>query len=151
MLVLKLQNLQKERAGFYGTIGGVTDFVVSIQENKTIAQTFGYGEDYEGNELKGSAKAAEDFKQKIKFGAEGTLLGGGVVTALPVAGTLGFKYGIKPAGKAIAFAGGLHFKALDYTIVNPLTKVIGTEFIGKGVSNRFIYDQTVDKAKKRYT
>ena len=43
------------------------------EENRTIAQTLGYGDDYEGDELKGSAKAAEDvFKQKIKFGAEGT-------------------------------------------------------------------------------
>ena len=139
-----------KRTGFYGTIGGVTDFVVSNpEENKTIAQTFGYGDDYEGDELKGSAKAAEDFKQKIKFGAEGTLIGGGLTAALPIAGTLGFKYGIKPAGKAIAFAGGNTLRALDYTIVNPLTKIIGTETVGAGVRGLgSIYDKAVDKAMK---
>ena len=88
-----------KRAGFYGSIGGITDFVVSNPaENRTVAQTLGYADDYEGNELKGSAKASEAFKQKIKFGAEGALLGGGITAALPVAGTLGFRYGIKPAG-----------------------------------------------------
>ena len=77
-----------KRTGFYGSIGGITDFVVSDPaENRTIAQTLGYAEDYKGEQLKGSAKAAEAFKQKIKFGAEGTLLGGGITAAFPVAGT----------------------------------------------------------------
>ena len=71
-----------KRTGFYGSIGGITDFVVSNPaENRTIAQTLGYADDYEGDELKGSAKAAEAFKQKIKFGAEGVLLGGGLTAA----------------------------------------------------------------------
>ena len=113
-----------KRAGFYGSIGGITDFVVSDPaENRTIAQTLGYAEDYKGEQLKGSAKAAEAFKQKIKFGAEGTLLGGRYYsTALPVAGTLGFKYGLVPAGKGVAFVGGNTLRALNYTVVNPLTK-----------------------------
>ena len=67
-----------KRAGYYGAIGGITDFVVSDpSENRTIAQTLGYAEDYKGEQLEGSEKAAESFKQKIKFGAEGVLLGGG--------------------------------------------------------------------------
>ena len=42
-----------KRAGFYGSIGGITDFVVSNPaENRTVFQTLGYGEDYKGNELK---------------------------------------------------------------------------------------------------
>jgi len=46
-----------KRAGFYGSIGGVTDFVVSDpEENKTIAQTLGYADDYEGNELQKQRK-----------------------------------------------------------------------------------------------
>ena len=140
-----------KRAGFYGSIGGVTDFVVSDpEENKTIAQTLGYADDYEGNELKGSAKAAEAFKQKIKFGAEGALLGGGITAALPVAGTLGFRYGIKPAGKAIGFVGGQTLRALDYTVVNPLTKVIGSETVGTGAKGiSALYDKAVDKAMKK--
>ena len=140
-----------KRAGFYGSIGGITDFVVSNPaENRTVAQTLGYADDYEGNELKGSAKASEAFKQKIKFGAEGALLGGGITAALPVAGTLGFRYGIKPAGKAIGFVGGQTLRALDYTVANPLTKVIGSETVGTGAKGiSALYDKAVDKAMKK--
>ena len=140
-----------KRSAFYGSIGGITDFVVSNPaENKTIAQTLGYAEDYKGDELKGSAKASEAFKQKIKFGAEGALLGGGITAALPVAGTLGFRYGIKPAGKAIGFVGGQTLRALDYTIVNPITKIIGTETVGAGVKKTgLLFDKAVDKTMKK--
>ena len=139
-----------KRTGFYGSIGGITDFVVSDpEENKTIAQTLGYAEDYKGDELKGSEKAAEAFKQKIKFGAEGALLGGGLTAALPVAGTLGFKYGIKPAGQAIGFVGGNALRGLDYVVVNPMSKIIGTETVGKGVKLLGAgYDKAVDKAMR---
>jgi len=139
-----------KRTGFYGSIGGITDFVVSDpEENKTIAQTLGYAEDYKGDELKGSEKAAEAFKQKIKFGAEGALLGGGLTAALPVAGTLGFKYGIKPAGKAVAFVGGNTLRGLNYAVVNPMTKIIGTETLGKGIKLAGVgYDKVVDKAMR---
>ena len=139
-----------KRTGFYGSIGGITDFVVSDpEENRTIAQTLGYAEDYKGDELKGSEKAAEAFKQKIKFGAEGALLGGGLTAALPVAGTLGFKYGIKPAGKAVAFVGGNTLRGLNYAVVNPMTKIIGTETVGKGVKLAGVgYDKVVDKAMR---
>ena len=42
-----------KRTGFYGAIGGITDFVVSDPaENRTIAQTLGYAEDYKGDQLK---------------------------------------------------------------------------------------------------
>ena len=139
-----------KRAGFYGSIGGITDFVVSSpEENKTIFQTLGYGEDYKGDELTGSAKAAEAFKQKIKFGAEGALLGGGITAALPVAGTLGFKYGLVPAGKAVAFVGDKTLRGLNYTIVNPMTKIIGTETVGKGVKLLGAgYDKAVNKVMR---
>ena len=140
-----------KRAGFYGAIGGITDFVVSDPaENRTIAQTLGYAEDYKGEQLKGSAKAAEAFKQKIKFGAEGTLLGGGITAALPVAGTLGFKYGLVPAGKGVAFVGGNTLRALNYTVVNPLTKVIGTETVAAGVRKTGLaFDNAVDKVMQK--
>ncbi len=140
-----------KRAGFYGSIGGITDFVVSDPaENRTIAQTLGYAEDYKGEQLKGSAKAAEAFKQKIKFGAEGTLLGGGITAALPVAGTLGFKYGLVPAGKGVAFVGGNTLRALNYTVVNPLTKVIGTETVAAGVRKTGLaFDNAVDKVMQK--
>ena len=139
-----------KRAGFYGSIGGVTDFVVSDpEENRTVAQTLGYAEAYKGGELKGSEKAAEAFKQKIKFGAEGALLGGGITAALPVAGTLGFRYGIKPAGQAIGFVGGNTLRGLNYAVINPMTKIIGTETLGKGVKLAGVgYDKAIDKAMR---
>ena len=140
-----------KRAGFYGSIGGITDFVVSNpEENRTVAQTLGYAEDYKGGELKGSEKAAESFKQKIKFGAEGVLLGGGITAALPVAGTLGFKYGLVPAGKGVAFVGGKTLRALDYTVLNPITKVIGTETVAAGVrKSGQLLDKAVDSAMQK--
>ena len=147
---LKAKELTK-RAGYYGAIGGVTDFVVSDpEENRTLFQTLGYEEDYRGGQLKGSLKAAEDFKQKIKFGAEGILIGGGVTAALPVAGTLGFKYGIKPAGKAVGFVGDQTLRALDYTVANPFRKVLGTEVVQKGVTKTGEkFDEVVDKTMQK--
>ena len=122
-----------KRAGYWGALGGVTDFAVSTPGDlTTLSSTLGFGEDYKGNELEGSAKAAEFFKEKIKFGAEGVLLGGGLTAALPVAGTVGLKYGLIPAGKTLAYAGGKTMRAIDYTVFNPLSKIIGSETVGSG-------------------
>jgi len=55
-----------KRAGYYGSIGGITDFAVSTPGDlTTLSETMGFGEAYKGNELEGSAKAAEFFKEKI--------------------------------------------------------------------------------------
>ena len=122
-----------KRAGYWGALGGVTDFAVSTPGDlTTLSSTLGFGEDYKGNELEGSAKAAEYFKEKIKFGAEGVVLGGGLTAALPVAGTVGLKYGLIPAGKTVAYAGGKAMRAIDYTVFNPLSKIIGSETVGAG-------------------
>ena len=122
-----------KRAGYWGALGGVTDFAVSTPGDlTTLSSTLGFGEGYKGDELKGSAKAAEFFKEKIKFGAEGVVLGGGLTAALPVAGTVGLKYGLIPAGKTVAYAGGKALRAIDYTVFNPLSKIIGSETVGGG-------------------
>ena len=122
-----------KRAGYWGALGGVTDFAVSTPGDlTTLSSTLGFGEDYKGDELEGSAKAAEFFKEKIKFGAEGVVLGGGLTAALPVAGTVGLKYGLIPAGKTVAYAGGKALRAIDYTVFNPLSKIIGSETVGGG-------------------
>ena len=121
-----------KRAGYWGALGGVTDFAVSTPGDlTTLSSTLGFGEDYKGDELEGSAKAAEYFKEKIKFGAEGVVLGGGLTAALPVAGTVGLKYGLIPAGKTVAYAGGKAMRAIDYTVFNPLSKIIGSETVGR--------------------
>lgn len=120
-----------KRTAFYGPLGGVTDFVASTPGDiETLSSTLGFGEEYKGGELQGSEKAAEAFKEKIRFGAEGAVLGGGLTAALPVAGTLGTKYGLMPAAKGLAIVGGQTLRAVDFGIVNPLSKVIGSEKVG---------------------
>ena len=141
-----------KRAGYYGSIGGITDFAVSTPGDlKTLSETFGYGEAYKGNELEGSAKASEFFKEKIKFGAEGLLIGGGVTAALPVAGTLGFKYGLVPAAKAGAFVGkNLVIRPIDYAVFRPIGYLGKTEIAGRGARNtmEFLGNQTTNLRKK---
>ena len=110
----------------------------------------GFGEAYKGDELEGSAKAAEFFKEKIRFGAEGAVLGGGITAALPVAGTLGVKYGLMPAGKYIVKpVGGAALRAIDYTVFNPLSKLIGSETVGAGAKTtaEFLGNQTTKLRK----
>ncbi len=122
-----------KRAGYYGSIGGITDFAVSTPGDlPTFAETLGFGEAYKGDELEGSAKAAEFFKEKIRFGAEGAVLGGGITAALPVAGTLGVKYGLMPAAKVGAYVGGKALRAVDFAVFNPAAKLIGSETGQKG-------------------
>mgnify|MGYP003134449470 CR=1 FL=1 len=123
-----------KRAGYYGSIGAVTDFAVSTPGDiDTFSETFGFGEAYKGKELEGRERAVADFKEKIRFGAEGALLGAGAVTALPVAGTLGVKYGIMPAAKYIvAPTGKAVFNVADKVVFNPVSKIIGSEVVNKG-------------------
>jgi hypothetical protein len=140
-----------KRAGYWGTLGGITDFAVSTPGDlTTLSETVGFGEDYKGNELEGSAKAAEYFKEKIKFGAEGIVLGGGLTAALPVAGTVGLKYGLIPAGKTVAYAGGKAMRAIDYTVFNPLSKIIGSETVGGGAKTtmEFLGNQSTKLRQK---
>ena len=122
-----------KRAGYYGSIGGVTDFAVSTPGDlPTFAETFGFGEAYKGDELKGSAKATEFFKEKIRFGAEGAIIGGGVTAALPVVGTLAVKYGLIQASKVGAYVGGKALRAVDFAVFNPASKLIAGETGQKG-------------------
>jgi hypothetical protein len=123
-----------KRAGYWGSLGGVTDFVVSTPGDlTTLSETVGFGDAYKGNELDGSAKAVEYFKEKLRFGAEGAVLGGGLTAALPVAGTLGVKYGLMPAAKVGAFVGNnLIVRPLNAVVFNPIGKLAATETVGKG-------------------
>lgn len=99
-----------KRAGYFGTVGGITDFAVSTPEKMgTLSDYVGLTEQTDISELEGSERASEAFKAKLKYGAEGTVLGGGI-TLLPHALSLGAKYGIKPVMKGVGYVGG---KALD--------------------------------------
>ena len=122
-----------KRAGYWGALGGVTDFAVSTPGDlNSLSSTLGFGEAYKGDELKGSAKAAEYFKEKLKFGAEGTVLGGGLTAALPVAGTLGAKYGLMGLKGGVAVANNVVIRPLNYAVFQPIGKLGATEAVGKG-------------------
>lgn len=113
-----------KRAGYFGAIGGLTDIVVSSPGiNQTAGEQFGLYEGYEGEGLSGRDKATEVLKSKLKFGAEGATLGG-AIPLLPVAGTLGWKYGLKPAGEAVGYIGNNAIRAINYTVRNPIAEVL---------------------------
>ena len=110
-----------KRAGYYGTLGGLTDFAVSTPGKLgTLSDLTGLTQqtDFEG--LTGKDRAIEELKGKLKFGAEGALIGG-AVPLLPTAASLGFRYGIVPGAKVVGTVGG---KALEYVVDKPLSFAI---------------------------
>jgi hypothetical protein len=116
-----------KRVGYFGAMSGLTDVVVSSPgENQTFGEQFGLYPGYEGEDLTGRSKAEQELIQKFRFGAEGTLLGG-AIPLLPVAGTLGFKYGLVPAGKVLAPVAGGAIRLIDYSVLNPIKNAITYE------------------------
>ena len=116
------------RAGYWGTLGGVTDLAVSVPgQNITASEAFGLSESKDTDDLHGREKAAELLKEKFKFGAEGATVAGAIPLLGPVA-SVGAKYGLVPAAKAVGYVGGKALKTVDFTVVNPLSKIIA----GKG-------------------
>jgi hypothetical protein len=135
-----------KRAGYFGAIGGLTDIVVSSPGiNQTAGEQFGLYEGYEGEGLSGRDKATEVLKSKLKFGAEGATLGG-AIPLLPVAGTLGWKYGLKPAGEAIGFVGNNAIRAINYTVRNPIAEILSGGKIA-GVNVPGVIPSLVKKAQ----
>ena len=116
-----------KRAGYFGTIGGITDFAVSTPGTiSTLSEDLGIAEKTDLEGLKGRERAAEIAKSKVKFGAEGTVLGAGV-TLLPVAGTLGFKYGIIPGAKAIGYVGGQALRPVNFAVQKGIETLVGSK------------------------
>jgi hypothetical protein len=116
-----------KRAGYFGTIGGITDFAVSTPEKLgTLSDVLGVTEqtDFEG--LSGQERALETIKSKIKFGAEGATLGAGIALA-PTALSLGTRYGLIPAAKAIGTVGGVVGKVIDVPLTASLNAIVGKE------------------------
>ena len=116
-----------KRAGYFGTIGGITDLAVSTPEKLgTLSDTLGITEqtDFEG--LSGQERALETIKSKIKFGAEGATLGAGIALA-PTALSLGTRYGLIPAAKAIGIVGGVVGKVIDVPLTAGLNAIVGKE------------------------
>jgi hypothetical protein len=89
-----------------------TDFIASTPDKETL---FVKEEKTEG--LTGKDLALAKLRNRVRFGTEGALIGGGFsLIGKPVA--LGFKYGIFKPGAKVA---GLGLKAVDKAIVSPLT------------------------------
>jgi hypothetical protein len=114
-----------KRAGYYGGIGGITDFAVSTPEKLgTLSDTIGLTEQTELEGLEGRERAAEVLKSKIKFGAEGAVVGGGI-TLLPQAASVGFRYGIIPGAKTIGYVGGKALDVIDYPLTGAINAIVG--------------------------
>jgi len=118
------------------TIVGATDFIASEPERPSI---FFEPENTEG--LTGRKKAAAVFRNKIKYGSEGAMVGGG----FPILGksiALGYRYGIKPVTKTTASLGA---KAVDAAVFKPILYLGGTKLGGAAVSSTA---NAVNKASK---
>jgi len=116
-----------KRAGYFGSIGGITDLAVSTPGSmSTLGETLGvFGRtDLEG--LTGKERAAEIAKAKVKFGAEGTLLGA-ATPLLPIAGTLGMKYGIIPGAQAVGYVGGKVLRPVNTAVTKGISLMVGKE------------------------
>ena len=107
------------------TIVGATDFLASEPGRESF---FVDAEDTKG--LTGRKKAGAEFRNRIKYGAEGALIGGG----FPLVGKftqLGFKYLGKPVmvnkyGVGVAQLGA---KAIDKTVMKGAKLVLGNKLV----------------------
>ena len=114
-----------KRAGYYGGIGGLTDFAVSTPEELgTLSDVVGLTERTDLEGLTGRERAAEVLKGKIKFGAEGTVLGGGI-TLLPSVASVGFRYGIIPGAKTVGYVGGKALDVIDMPLTGAINALVG--------------------------
>jgi hypothetical protein len=132
-----------KRVGYMATAFGATDFITSgarqINEEGPLVLEKESEEGLDGRDL-----ALARFRNKLKFGAEGTIIGAG----FPILGkplgkalTLGAKYGImKPAGYALTGVDTLVVRPVTYLAAN----VPGSATAGKAIRNASSY--VIDKA-----
>ena len=115
------------RAGYFGAVGGITDFVASVPEDSsTLTESFGLTEKPDVRSLEGRDRAAATLSEKLKFGAEGSVVGG-AIPLLPTGLTLGAKYGIiKPLNYATPVLGGI-YRAVEYPVSKAIQSVVGKE------------------------
>ena len=122
------------RAGYWGALGGATDIAVSVPtKNVVLSDMLGITETPDLASATGKELAVEKMKQKLKFGAEGAVIGG-TIAMLPVAGAIGKKLLGPVYNKVIDPAAGAVFRTLDSKILNPLTVAIA----GKGTRGSFL-------------
>ena len=103
-----------KRAGYMAGAFAATDFIASKPETPTL---FIEQESEEGKS--GRDLAVTRFKNRLRFGAEGALIGGGFsLMGKPLA--IGLKYGIFKPG---AYVAGMGLKAADKAVITPLSYI----------------------------
>jgi hypothetical protein len=116
-----------KRAGYFGAVGGITDFAVSTPEKLgTLSDTLGITERTDFEDLSGKERALETIKSKIKFGAEGATIGG-AFTLAPTALSLGARYGLIPGAQLVGKVGGIVGKVIDVPLTAGLNAIVGKE------------------------
>ena len=106
------------KAGYMAGVFGATDFLVNEPDKRAL---FTKLEETEG--LTGRERAAANFRNRLKFAAEGTLIGGGFsLLGKPLA--LGFKYGIFKPGAKVA---GIGLKTVDKLVVQPASYLLSKD------------------------
>jgi len=137
----KIVNTAK-RVGYMSTAFAATDFITSGARSKTQDPMILDAESEEG--LSGRELALARFRNKLRFGAEGALIGGGfALMGGPLAriATVGAKYGLfKPAGYALRGIDTLAIRPVTYLAAN----IPGSATAGKALRNASSY--VVDKA-----
>ena len=132
-----------KRVGYMATAFGATDFITSGARQQEGGDPLVLEKESEEG-LEGRDLALARFRNKLRFGAEGTIIGAGFpILGRPLAkiATVGAKYGImKPAGYALT--------GLDTLVVRPVTylaaNIPGSTAAGKAIRNASSY--VVDKA-----
>jgi len=137
----KTVNLAK-RVGYMATAFGATDFITAGARQKTGEEPLFMDQESEEG-LDGRDRALARFRNKLRFGAEGTIIGAGFpILGKPLAkiATFGAKYGImKPAGYALTGVDTLVVRPATYLLAN----IPGSATAGKAIRNASSY--AIDK------
>ena len=137
----KTVNLAK-RVGYMATAFGATDFITAGARQKTGEEPLFMDQESEEG-LDGRDRALARFRNKLRFGAEGTIIGAGFpILGKPLAkiATVGAKYGImKPAGYALTGVDTLVVRPATYLLAN----IPGSATAGKAIRNASSY--AIDK------
>jgi hypothetical protein len=106
------------RALNWTAVGGATDFLVNYEGRPVL-----YVKPEDTSQLKGKKKAAAEFRNRVKFGFEGAVVGG----LFPLVGKgaqLGYKYGLRPVGEPVL---GLGAKAVNNLTFRPISYLLSKD------------------------
>jgi len=121
-LVNKFNNHKASRIALrtlnWATVGGATDYLVNYEGRPTF-----FVQPEDTSKLKGKKKAAAEFRNRVKFGFEGAVVGG----LFPLVGKgaqLGYKYFLRPVGEP---ALGFGLKAVNNLTLRPISYVLSKD------------------------